>query len=181
MSKARNVPCFSADGSEEGDMAQYYIDKFDSGDASTSIGAGRVDLDIIDVLTQRGHVARKHIDPRLVAIHHENRGGVIGNSMNLDPMVKNITELSFSWKECEHAMCIGVAPGDTTTEDAYRIWCEESNVDLPPVPEGSIKYASLACGHTNTCLRAMKCLCLSTHPIFSDGSRYCMENITRKD
>ena len=71
--------------------------------------------------------------------------------------------------------------GDTATEDAYRTWCEESVIDLPPVPPGSIKYASLACGHTNTCLRAIKWGCRSTHPVLSDGTHYNMDNVMRKD
>ena len=47
--------------------------------------------------------------------------------------------------------------------------------------EGSIQFVSLACGHTDTCLRAIKCGCLSTHPILSDGTRYDIEKIRRKD
>ena len=74
-----------------------------------------------------------------------------------------------------------MAPGDSTTEDAYRIWCEESVIDLLPVPPGSIKYESLACGHTNTCLQAIKFGCLSTHPVLSDGARYDMDNVKKKD
>ena len=92
MSKAGKGTNCSAAGSEEKDMVQYYIDKFDSDDTLTSAGAAGVDEDIIAELTKRGHVVCKQIDPMQVAIHHLNRGGVIGNTMNLDPMLENIAK-----------------------------------------------------------------------------------------
>jgi hypothetical protein len=101
--------------------------------------------------------------------------------MNLSRLIKNVVDLSFSWKECEHAICMRLAPDDHESEDKYRIWCEEAVTDLPPVMAGSTRFASLACGHTNTSLRAIQYGCLSTHPLLSDGTRYNIDNVRRKD
>jgi hypothetical protein len=163
------------------DKVQFQIGKFDSDDVKTSAGAAGVDEEIMTELKIRGHVSRQRIDPMLVCIHHQDRGGVIGNSMNLSRLIKNVVGLSFPWKECEHALCMRLEPNDHESEDKYRIWCEEANTDLPPVMAGSTCFASLACGHTNTSLRAIQQGCRSTHPILSDGEYYCMENVKRKD
>ena len=124
MSKAGNISNCIADASVQIDMVQFYIGKLDSDDDQTCAGAAGVDEDIIAELKKRGNVERKQLDPMIAGIHNLNRGAVIGNSINIDPMVENIVKLSFSWKECEHALCIAVAPGDHESEDAYRIWCE---------------------------------------------------------
>jgi hypothetical protein len=132
-------------------------------------------------LRNRGWVTRRQINPMELNIHHLNRGGVVGNSSNLTRLVDNIVEMNFAWKECEHALCMKVEPEDKESENAYRTWCEESTVDLPKVPAGSTSYSTLACGHTNTSLRAIQQECRSTHPILSDGTRYNMDNVRRKD
>ena len=159
------------------DVIQELLDKFESDDEKTKAGASGVDEDIMAELKRRGHVTRTRIDPMKISIDHRNRGSVIGNSMNLEPLLNNIVEMSFAWKECEHAICMRLAPNDRESEDAYRIWCESAPVDLPPVTAGSTEYASFACGHTNTGLRAIQQGCRSSHPVLSEKGYYCMENV----
>jgi len=113
------------------DVIQDLLDKFDSEDEKTKAGAAGVDEDIMAELKRRGHVTRERINPMKLCIHHLNRGSVIGNSMNLDPLIANIVEMSFSWKECEHAICMRLAPHDHESENAYREWCESAPSTCP--------------------------------------------------
>ena len=78
-------------------MVQSHIDRFDSIDDATSAGAVSVDEDIINILVSRGRAwENMQIHPMLVAIHHLNRGGVIGNSCNLNIMLSTVVKLSLS-------------------------------------------------------------------------------------
>ena len=92
MSKAGVASTCPGDDVEKIDIVQFLIDKFDSDDSMTSVVAVGVDEDIIAELTRRGHVRKEQINLMEVAIHHLNRGVVIGNSMNLNPMVENLTK-----------------------------------------------------------------------------------------
>ena len=124
MSTATNDSHSSGVGSHEIDRIQFLIDQFDSDDAMTSAGVAGVDEDIIEELLKRGHAVKGvQVDPMHVGIYYKNRGGVIGNSCNLTKITDDVTKLGWSWKECSHALCMKLASGDTTTEDAYRIWC----------------------------------------------------------
>ena len=94
----------STPSSKKIDKIQLQIDKFDSDDAMTKAGAAGVDEEIMAELKIQGWVSRQQIDPMELNIHHLNRGGVIGNSMNLLRLVDNICDLNFAWAECEHAL-----------------------------------------------------------------------------
>jgi hypothetical protein len=78
----------------------------------------------------------------------------LGNTQNLPNLINDICKLSFA---------------STLGEQTI------------PVPVGSIKFESLSCGHTNTCLRAVQGRCLSTHPQLSEGTRFDMGNVEKKD
>ena len=116
-----------------------------------------------------------------VGFHNMNRGGVLGHSMNVQRIMENIAALWFSWKECDHALCVDKAEGDTSDEDAYRKWCDESAVVFPAVGRFSLEFFSLACGHTNPVLRTIICGCLSNSTVLGDGTNYCLEIIREKD
>ena len=52
---------------------------------------------------------------------------------------------------------------------------------MAPAPDDSIKYGSLACGHTTWVLRAITANCACTDPKLGDGLQYSAEVIGRKD
>ena len=79
-----------------------------------------------------------------VGIHHLNRGGVIGASRDVKNLMDNIGELHWNDDMCSHAICVEIANGDRIDEDAFRNWCEDATIDLPPVEAGSLEAVSLA-------------------------------------
>ena len=149
--------------------------------ACGKIGASGADERICIILFQAGYAQRKQIHSMKVGFHNMNCGGVLGHSMNVQRIMENIAVLWFSWKECDHALCVDKAEGDTSDEDAYRKWCDESAVDFPAVGRFSLEFFSLACGHTNTSLRSIICGCLSNSTVLGDGTNYCLDIIRQKD
>ena len=59
--------------------------------------------------------------------------------------------------------------------------CEMSGVDLAPVDEGSIAFASLACSHTNCDLRSIASGCQSENEKLGDGNNYDLEILHKRD
>ena len=106
--------------------------------AEIRIGASGADEHICAILFKAGYAHSKQISPMKVGFHKMNRGGVLGHSMNVQRIMGNIAALLFSWKECDHSLCVDKAEGDTSDEDAYRKWCDESAVDFPPVGRFSL-------------------------------------------
>ena len=51
------------------------------------IGAAAADEQILRILFERGHASEKQISPMKVCFHRLNRGGVIGNSMEVHPLM----------------------------------------------------------------------------------------------
>ena len=56
-----------------------------------------------------------------------------------------------------------------------------SGVDLAPVDEGSIEFASLACSHTNCGLRSIASGCQSENEKLGDGNNYDLEILRKRD
>ena len=133
------------------------------------------------ILFQKEYARREQTHPMKVGIHKLNRGGGVGNSMNVHKILEHIAALWFSWKECDHALCIESDPKDRSDEDEYRTWCETACVDFPPVLLNSILFVSLACGHTNTGLRAIVMGCLSESLANGNGTNFDLEIIRKRD
>ena len=117
----------------------------------------------------------------LVGIHRLNRGGTIGTSKGVRTLMDKIAELHWNDLECSHAICVELAGPDRTDEDEFRTWCENADSDFPGVLPGSIKYASLACSHTNCGLRLIVCRCESSNGQLGDGDNYSIEVIRKRD
>jgi hypothetical protein len=136
------------------DLVRHRINSFDSKDCMTQSGAAGVDEKMMRELQKRGDIKILPMGPTKVCIYRQNRGGIIGNTQNLPNLINDICKLSFA---------------STLGEQTI------------PVPVGSIKFESHSCGHTNTCLRAVQGRCLSTHPQLSEGTRFDMGNVEKKD
>ena len=145
------------------------------------VGPSGVDATIMAILRTRGQATKRKIHPMKVGIHHLNRGGVIGASLEVVKLMDNICELSWNDDECSHALCVEIKKGDRFGEDEFRKWCEDASVDFPPVEAGSLEAVSLACSHTNCGLRAVVSKCSSSNEKLGDGTNYDVDTIRKRD
>ena len=137
--------------------------------AAGDIGPPGADHQIMAILRRRGQVFKKKIPPMLVGIHRLNRGGTIGTSKGVRTLMDKIAVLHWNDDECRHAICVELAGPDRTDENEIRTWCENAGSDFPEVLPGSLKYASLACSHTNCGLRLIVSRCGSSNVKLGDG------------
>ena len=147
--------------------------------AAGDIGPPGADGQIMALLVQQGHAVRKQVRPMKIGIHRKNRGGMIGASKDVKGLMDEIADLHWNDDECRHAICVQLNSGDREDERAFREWCEMSGVDLAPVDEGSIEFASLVCSHTNCGLRSIASGCKSENEELGDGTNYDLK-ILRK-
>ena len=149
--------------------------------AKGDIGPPGADHEIMAILRRRGHVASKKIPPMLVGIHQLNRGGAIGTSKGVRTLMDKIMALNWNDDECRHAICVELEGLDRTDENEFRTWCENAGSDFPAVLPFSLKYASLACSHTNCGLRLIFSRCESSNLKLGDGCNYSVEVIRKRD
>ena len=148
---------------------------------ANEIGCAGADGQIMIILIGLGLAVTRKIRPMKVGIHHLNRGGVIGASMEVGQLMDEICDLFWNPAMCIHALCVEIESGDRHDEDCFRSWCAAAEVDLPPVPPGSLEAVALACSHTNCGLRAIDSKCESANPKLGDGSNYDVEVIRKRD
>lgn len=94
-------------------------------------------------------------------------------------LASDIAFVGFSWDAVRHAICCEAVPGSTELEDFNRRLCE--GVALAPVVKDTIRFGSLACGHTNMGLRAIAAGAPSTCPLLSEGGRFSLAKLERLD
>ena len=145
------------------------------------IGPPGADYEIMVILRRKGLATLRKIPPMQVGIHRKNRGGCIGASMGVRDLMDKIAKLHWNGDMCSHGICVELAEGDRTDEDAFRKWCEEAGSDYPAVEEGSLAFASLACSHTNCCLRLIVCRCASSNEKLGDGKNFSIDVIRKHD
>ena len=146
--------------------------------AAGDIGPPGADGQIMALLFQQGLGVRKQVRPMKIGIHRKNRGGMIGASKDVKGLMDKIADLHWNDDECRHATCVQLNSGDREDEKAFREWCEMSGVDLAPVDEGSIQFASLACSRG---LRSIVSGCESENEELGDGSNYDLEILRKRD
>ena len=83
-----------------------------------------------------------------------NRFGTGGNAGEVHVVAGEILAHGWSWSKTSHAVCVEVPPGDDAVELFNQKLCGPGS-NLAPVAPGSIKFGSIACGHTNMGLRAI--------------------------
>ena len=95
-------------------------------------------------------------------------------------LADDIAKAGFSWKECGHALCVQIKPGDKKVEDFNRTLCEGSG--LAPILPGELLYSSLSCGHTTMGCRAIQFGMPSNSELLSeDGHLSCKKLEKRGD
>ena len=145
------------------------------------IGANGADSRIMQILVHRGCATKKRINPGEIKFRLANRGGVGAQSKEIGPLMEDISRLSWMSEATALAICTEVEPGSLWIEIFNRKWIAESDVELAPVLELSIKYSSLACGHTNISLRSIAAKCPSRWTRLGNGTNYDVAVIAALD
>ena len=122
----------------------------------SKIEAGTIGLvtgsdQLIQVLQKHNLMYTMSINPRMVGFDLANRDGQGGNVEAVHRLADDISALGWSCECCRHALCVEVIPNDKSVENFNRRLCD--GVALGEVPLDSIRFGSLACGHTNFVLR----------------------------
>ncbi len=144
------------------DEAQNVIDLV----AKEQIGVVQVADQLEKIFREKGLLYEMDIHCRQVGFDPSNRDATGGNAQEAHLLASDIALVGFSFRETSHAICIEVEPGDKTVEEFNRIM--SNNVDLAPVEPDSIRFGSLACGHTNYGLRCMAASVPSSDPMLSE-------------
>lgn len=108
-----------------------------------------------------------------------NRNGCGGSAKDALLLASDIARAGFSPAETSHATCVEVLPGSNDVELFNQRLCSGSG--LPEVEKDSIKYGSLACGHTNMTLRAIAAGSPSECPILSDNGKMNLDRLRARD
>lgn len=116
---------------------------------------------------------------RQVGFDTANRSGAGGNVAEVGLLASDIACLGFSWDAVSHAICVEETPGSRAIEHFNRKLCEGSA--LAPVLPDSIRFGSLACGHTNMGLRAIAAGCPSECSILSEDGRFSLQKLQARD
>ena len=134
---------------------------------------------IEEALEAKGLMRSMTLHPSMVGVDPSNRNGGGVNALEVNLLASDICEVGWSWDACRHATCIEEKPGDSFISDFNKRLVAHSG--LAPVVEGSIKYGSLSCSHTQQALRAIASGCESDNPLMSQGGRYCLERLGSRD
>lgn len=117
--------------------------------------------EILRELEQQGLAYRLSIPPRLMGVHPCNRDGYGISATEVHALGSEIVSMGWSWHACSHATCIEDDHGATV--DAFTAKLVAASEGLGRAVEGSVRYGSLSCGHTNRFLCAVLDEAPSTH------------------
>ena len=135
---------------------------------------------ILNRLNASGFMRVMTIHPDQVGIDPCNRAGEGVNAMEVGLLAADIAAFGWCWDETAHAICVEVAPGDSTVE-SFNMDLVRGAEGLAPVREGTIKFGSLACGHTNYGLRAIGAGAVNDCPLLSRDGVYDVELVSARD
>ena len=117
---------------------------------------------------------------RLVGVDPSNRDGYGVNSEDVHALGADIYAFGFSWAEVARAACIEEEPSKSDIH-AFNVALASSGRALAPVEEGSIRYGSLSCSHTNMFLRCVAAGVESKHEAMSYNGRLDVDHLAKKD
>ena len=152
------------------------LERFDTG----ALGVCGAADQLMSKLAALSHIKEMTIHPDQVGIDPCNRGGEGVNAIEVGLLASDIASVGWSWAETSHAVCVEVAPGDVSVE-RFNMELVNGADGLAPVEEGTIKFGSLACGHTNYGLRAIGASAKSNCPRLSKEGRYSLELLNGRD
>ena len=136
--------------------------------------------DIIEEALQKEHLIRQDfLPPDQVGFDPRNRDELGGNWSSVHELIAVIKRVGWSDGETKGAVCAQIAPGDKEVESFNQRLVE--GVPLMPVPDGSLLFSSIGCGHTNCGLRAIKAACPNSDPTISVDGKLSKELIGKTD
>ena len=135
---------------------------------------------VLALLTKVKMTYKAQLLPSQVGVHPDNRDGYGLNSEDVHGLGQDIFTMGWSWGQVASAICIEESPGSTRFEDFNKVLAEGSS-KLAPVEDGSVKYASLACSHTNAFLRALASGVSSDYEAMSEGGKLCLRKVESHD
>ena len=138
-------------------------------------GADRIE----GCLESKGLLKRYTLPPSMVGVDVSNRGGGGVNALEVNLLASDICEVGWSWDACRHASCIEEKPGSSLIFDFNKRHFSETG--LAPVVEGSLRFGSLSCSHTQQALRAIGAGCASPDPLMARNGHYCLEKLKARD
>ena len=121
-----------------------------------------------------------YLPPRSVGVHPENRDKYGLNTEDVHGLGKDIARMGFSESLCAQALAIEEADGSKAF-DMFNIKLAMGNERLAPVEPCSLKFASLACSHTNAFLRCIAAGVPSDDPLVSENGFFCLSKVQRHD
>lgn len=119
------------------------------------------------------------IHHRLVGWDPSNRDGEGGNPLEVLLLASDLALIGWSWEMCDHATCAEVQPGDKEVEAFNKKLCADTG--LAPVVEDSIRFGSIAAGHTNQALRAIDAGVPSNCPLLSENGFLSLSKLEKRD
>ena len=108
---------------------------------------------VMQVLDRHSLLVRQQLQPDMVGVHDQNRDGLGLHALDVLDLITGISQVG--WDDAVPSpVCIEV--GTRTEIGAFnQQLVSQSNGAIPPYPPGQPRYASIACSHTNACLRAI--------------------------
>jgi hypothetical protein len=143
------------------------------------IGIVQAASKILSALAKADLSYQMRVNPRQVGFDPVNRDALGCTVQEVHLLADDIAFVGFSWSECSHALCVEIEPGDQSVHKFNAMLC--NGVDLAPVPENSLKFASLSCGHTNFGLRAIAAGVPSSTPWLSENGRMSLDKLRKRD
>ena len=134
---------------------------------------------LVEELKDQGLLTEKVVPPNLTGFSLRNRDQYGGCPSQALELINDIVKAGFSAKEMAHATFEEVKPGSTDTQTFNE---ELANGDpcAAPVTE-TIKYASLACGHTYAGFRAFLASVPHLNELCAKDGRLSIEKLEERD
>lgn len=122
-------------------------------------------------LLEAGNLAyRLRIPPKMVGTHPANRNGCGVSATEVHALGAEITSMGWHLGHTSHAVCVEDSEAAAIAKFS-RAQALSSVGMLGIVDEGTIKYGSLSCSHTNAFLVALLCEVETTHTTIAENCR----------
>ena len=131
------------------------------------------------LLREKNLLYEATLAPRFVGFDPCNRDGQGGNPLNVLALISEIAMVGWSEPEVQKATCAETVPGDDGVE-RFNVKLSTGS-GMAPVDQGSIRYGTLACGHTNFGLRCIAAGVPSSCPYLSEEGRMSLGKLERRD
>ena len=145
-----------------------------------AVGLVKAAASLDSIFQAMGLAYNQQINPRQVGLDPCNRDSHGVNNEDVHALTHDITFVGWSWDETHKATCVEEVPGQNVVETYNAKLCESSR-SLAPVEKGSIRFGSLACGHTNMALRSIAAAMPSDDPFSPRDGHLSLDTLRERD